>query len=69
MLPAKDGWWTTPDQPGNPYKDNRTENLGPLHGAIGLRIDAATQREGMWVHSAGSTHSHSPDIPRRVPLL
>ena len=34
VMPAKDGWWTTPSQPGHPYKDNRTENLGALHGAV-----------------------------------
>ena len=34
VIPAKDGWWTTPSQPGHPYKDNRTENLGALHGAV-----------------------------------
>jgi hypothetical protein len=34
VLPAKDGWWTTPDQPGHPYTDNRVENLGALHGAV-----------------------------------
>ena len=34
VLPAKDGWWTTPSQPGHPYKDNRTETLSALHGAV-----------------------------------
>ena len=34
VLPAKDGWWSTPDQPGHPYKDNRTEDLGALHAAV-----------------------------------
>eukprot|EP01047_Picozoa_sp_COSAG01_P024387 COSAG01_NODE_1505_length_10091_cov_18.350781_11_plen_267_part_00 len=34
VIPAKDGWWSRPEQPGHPYKDNRTENLGPLHAAV-----------------------------------
>eukprot|EP01043_Picozoa_sp_COSAG02_P020852 COSAG02_NODE_1040_length_15035_cov_198.613819_2_plen_825_part_00 len=34
VIPAKDGWWSTPTQPGHPYKDNRTENLGALHAAV-----------------------------------
>jgi hypothetical protein len=34
VIPAKDGWWSTPAQPGHPYKDNRTENLGELHAAV-----------------------------------
>jgi hypothetical protein len=34
VIPAKDGWWSTPTQPGHPYKDNRTENLGALHAVV-----------------------------------
>ena len=34
VMPAKDGWWTTPSQPGHPYADNRTEPYGALHGAV-----------------------------------
>eukprot|EP00041_Stephanoeca_diplocostata_P005931 m.71454 g.71454 ORF g.71454 m.71454 type:complete len:825 (-) comp16082_c0_seq11:633-3107(-) len=34
VIPAKDGYWTTPEQPGNPYDDNRTEPYGHLHGAV-----------------------------------
>lgn len=28
VIPAKDGYWTIPEQPGHPYKDNRTEPYG-----------------------------------------
>jgi hypothetical protein len=34
VIPAKDGWWSTPVQPGHPYKDNRTEPYGALHTAV-----------------------------------
>ena len=34
MLPAKDGWWSLPAQPGNNYHDNRTEPYGALHAAV-----------------------------------
>eukprot|EP00040_Diaphanoeca_grandis_P033743 m.207342 g.207342 ORF g.207342 m.207342 type:complete len:853 (+) comp32982_c0_seq1:157-2715(+) len=34
VIPAKDGYWTTPSQPGHPYKDNRTEPYGALHSAV-----------------------------------
>lgn len=34
VIPAKDGYWTTPEQPGHPYKDNRTEPYGALHSAV-----------------------------------
>ena len=38
-IPAKDGYWTTPEQPGNPYhkkdaKDNRAEPFGDLHSVV-----------------------------------
>ena len=35
VMPAKDGWWSTPNQPGNArYMDNRTEPYGGLHAAV-----------------------------------
>lgn len=34
VLPAKDGWWTMPEQPGHAYNDNRTEPYGALHAAV-----------------------------------
>ena len=34
LRPAKDGFWTTPIQPGHPYSNNRSEPYGVMHGAI-----------------------------------
>jgi hypothetical protein len=34
LRPAKDGFWTTPVQPGHPYSNNRSEPYGVMHCAI-----------------------------------
>ena len=36
LIPAKDGWWSTAEQPGHPYPEgaNRTEPYSALHAAV-----------------------------------
>lgn len=41
VMPVKDGFWTTANQPGNAYGDNRTEPYSRLHAAAATLTRAA----------------------------